>query len=299
MTSVTSTRHVEMAAVAPRLVLAVVALVASTIAVGPVAAQSTVHPTATASSTAMPPPAAGMDIPAIIAKVKPSIVAVGTFERLRSPQFEFRGTGFAIGDGTLVATNAHVLPDVVDADDDEAIAILLPESGAGGPVVAQVRTAKRIAVDPASDLALLRIDGAALSPLKLRDSASVREGQFVLMTGYPIGAILGPFPATHRGMISAITPIAIPQANSTALKSAVVRRLATGSFPVFQLDATAYPGNSGSPIYDPATGEVLGIVNMVFVKGTKEAALTEPSGITYAIPADHLAALLKSAAKAK
>ena len=81
------------------------------------------------------------------------------------------------------------------------------------------------------------------------------------------------------------------------LKSAVVRRLASGSFPVFQLDATAYPGNSGSPIYDPVTGEVLGIVNMVFVKGTKEAALTEPSGITYAIPASHLEALLKTAAK--
>ena len=35
-----------------------------------------------------------------------------------------------------------------------------------------------------------------------------------------------------------------------------------------------------------------GIINMVFVKGTKEAALTQPSGITYAIPARHLQALL-------
>jgi S1-C subfamily serine protease len=156
-----------------------------------------------------------------------------------------------------------------------------------------VRSATRVALDPASDLALLKVEGAPLPPLRLHDSASVREGQFVLMTGYPIGAILGPYPATHRGMISAITPIAIPQANSAVLKPAVVRRLASGSFPVFQLDATAYPGNSGSPIYDPVTGEVLGIVNMVFVKGTKEAALTEPSGITYAIPASHLEALLK------
>ena len=66
----------------------------------------------------------------------------------------------------------------------------------------------------------------------------------------------------------------------------------TGSFPVLQLDATAYPGNSGSPVYDPESGDVLGIINMVFVKGTKEAALTQPSGITYAIPASHLQALL-------
>jgi S1-C subfamily serine protease len=62
---------------------------------------------------------------------------------------------------------------------------------------------------------------------------------------------------------------------------------------VFQLDATAYPGNSGSPLYDPDTGEVLGVVNMVFVKGTKESALTQPSGITYAVPSSHLEQLLK------
>jgi S1-C subfamily serine protease len=99
-------------------------------------------------------------------------------------------------------------------------------------------------------------------------------------------------------MISAITPIAIPQGRAGELDPAVIRRLATGPFPVFQLDATAYPGNSGSPIYDPATGDVLGIVNMVFVKGTKETALTEPSGITYAVPSSHLQDLLKSVSAA-
>jgi S1-C subfamily serine protease len=96
-------------------------------------------------------------------------------------------------------------------------------------------------------------------------------------------------------MISAITPIAIPQRRAAELDPAVVRRLASGTFAVFQLDATAYPGNSGSPIYDPVSGEVLGIVNMVFVKGTKEAALSQPSGITYAVPANHLEALLRAA----
>ncbi len=227
-----------------------------------------------------------------IARVKPSIVAVGTFERTRSPQFQFRGTGFAIGDGTTIVTNAHVLPGALDPANAEVIAILLPGPGNDS---AQAREAKRIAVDRSSDLALLKIDGAPLPPLKLRDSSTVREGQYVLMTGFPIGAVLGPFPATHRGMISSITPIAIPQGNAAELKSAVVRRLASGSFKVFQLDATAYPGNSGSPIYDPDTGEVLGIVNMVLVKGTKEAALTNPSGITYAVPSSHLEDLLKSA----
>jgi S1-C subfamily serine protease len=62
---------------------------------------------------------------------------------------------------------------------------------------------------------------------------------------------------------------------------------------VFQLDGTAYPGNSGSPVYHPASGEVVGIVNSVLVKGTKESALKTPSGITYAIPVQKLKALLE------
>ena len=157
------------------------------------------------------------------------------------------------------------------------------------------REATQLAIDPGSDLALLKIGGGPLPALRLRDSDDVQEGQDVLFTGFPIGAVLGPFPATHRGMISAITPIAIPQGKASDLNPKVIRRLTSGSFPIFQLDATAYPGNSGSPVYDPESGEVLGIINMVFVKGTKETALSQPSGITYAVPANHLRDLLQKA----
>ena len=62
---------------------------------------------------------------------------------------------------------------------------------------------------------------------------------------------------------------------------------------LYQLDLVAYPGNSGSPLYDPDDGAVHGIVNSVFVKGTKESALTHPSGISYAIPARYLRELLE------
>ena len=79
------------------------------------------------------------------------------------------------------------------------------------------------------------------------------------------------------------------------LDSAVVRRLASGAFPVFQLDATAYPGSSGSPVYDPENGDVIGIVNMVLVKGTKESVLSQPSGITYAVPSKYLKSLIDKA----
>jgi len=223
-----------------------------------------------------------------IERVKGSVVAVGTFERTRVPAFQFRATGFAIGDGSLIATNAHALPATLDSERRETLVVLIPASEREP----QLRDARELAVDPGTDLAVLKINGAPLPALKLAGLESTREGQSVLFTGFPIGGVLGMFAATHRGMIAAITPIAIPPPVAANLDTRVVRRLMTGSFPVLQLDATAYPGNSGSPVYDPETGEVLGIVNMVFVKGTKESALTQPSGITYAIPAKHLQALV-------
>jgi S1-C subfamily serine protease len=223
-----------------------------------------------------------------IERVKGSVVAVGTFQRTRAPAFQFRATGFAVGDGSLIATNAHALPVTLDSEHRETLVVLIPAADRQS----QLREARELAVDTGTDLALLKIDGPPLPALKLGGLDSVREGQSVLFTGFPIGGVLGMFAATHRGMVAAITPIAIPPPVAAQLDPRVARRLTTGSFPVLQLDATAYPGNSGSPVYDPESGEVLGIINMVFVKGTKETALTQPSGITYAIPARHLQALL-------
>lgn len=228
---------------------------------------------------------------AAIEKVKPSIVAVGTFERLRNPEFQFRGTGFAVGDGSLIATNEHVVSVILDGAHSETLAIAIRLSGNK----VQIRAARRVASEPSADLALLKIDGAPLPALRLGNSDAVREGQIYLFTGFPIGTVLGLIPATSRAMISAITPIAIPSVRADRLSARVIRRLAAGAFPVFQLDGTAYPGNSGSPVYDPQSGRVIGIVNMVFVKGTKEAALTHPSGISYAIPVRRLESLLEHA----
>jgi hypothetical protein len=46
-------------------------------------------------------------------------------------------------------------------------------------------------------------------------------------------------------------------------------------------------------MFDADTGEVLGVINMVFVKGTKESALTNPSGISYAIPSKFVLELIR------
>ena len=88
-----------------------------------------------------------------------------------------------------------------------------------------------------------------------------------------------------------MTPVAIPASNARQLNLATLKRLKKPYF-VYQLDATAYPGNSGSPVYNPDTGEVVGIINKVFVKQSKEAVLSNPSGITYAIPSEYLKTLL-------
>jgi hypothetical protein len=55
------------------------------------------------------PVSAMADFPDTVAQVKRSVVAVGTFMPSRNPQFRFLGTGFVVGDGKQVATNAHVI----------------------------------------------------------------------------------------------------------------------------------------------------------------------------------------------
>lgn len=239
-------------------------------------------------------PVHALDAEETVARVKPSIVAVGTYERTRSPQFQFRGTGFVLGDGTLIATNAHVVPAKLNADRQEQLSVLIPlavAEGRGGRRV-QLRVARLVANDATHDLALLRVDGPPLPALQLGDSSSIREGRSVLFTGFPIGAVLGAYPATHRALVAAITPIAIPQGNAGQLNAATAKRLEEGAFPVFQLDGTAYPGNSGSPVYEVGSGAVIGVVNKVLVRATKESLLSNPSGITYAVPVEHLRALL-------
>jgi S1-C subfamily serine protease len=78
------------------------------------------------------------------------------------------------------------------------------------------------------------------------------------------------------------------------LEKKVLARLVS-PYNVFQLDGTAYPGNSGSPLYDTQTGQVVAIVNKVFVQSSKESAIEKPSGISYAIPISYLRELLKKA----
>jgi serine protease Do len=229
------------------------------------------------------------DIVTLLPRIKPAIVGVGTFNPLAAPRIRLLGTGFVVADGQHAITNAHVIPTLMAEEKGEFLAIFVRE---GNEVHA--RKVEKAASDREHDLALLQFEGPALPALSLGHFRDVREGETYYFTGYPVGAALGLYPATSRAGLAAIAPIYSPPATARGLTAKLIRR-AEDPFLMFQLDAVAYPGNSGSPLYDGDTGEVIGVINAVFVKGAKENALKDPTGITYAIPAKYVRSLLERA----
>lgn len=228
------------------------------------------------------------DLVKTVEQIKPAIVGIGSFYKLRSPPVNFLGTGFVIGDGQHAITNTHVVSDLPSSKNKESLIIM---TGKGDKP--ELRNAVVVALDREHDLALLRFEGTPLPAMKLGNASTIKEGKSLAFTGFPIGMVLGFYPVTHRATISSITPVILPAQNARQLDAAKIRQLQRSAFTVFQLDGTAYPGNSGSPLYDPDTGKVYGVVNMVFVKGKKESILSDPSGISYAIPGNYITDLLK------
>ncbi len=229
--------------------------------------------------------AASTDLPDTIEKIKPSVVAVGIYNRLTFPSSKLLGAGFVVGNGHLVATNAHVISAPLNKQKKDKLVVFI-----GHGSKAEVRNVTILAVDKTRDLALLKMSGEPLLPLSLTERR-VREGERVAFTGFPIGAALGLNPVTHQGIISSITPITTPAKSTKNLSSKELKSF-KNSYDIYQLDATAYPGNSGSPVYDPNTGEVVAVINKVLVKSTKENMLSDPSAITYAIPIKYLNQLI-------
>jgi len=230
-------------------------------------------------------PATAEELVQTIADIKPSVVGIGSLQQTRGPAIGFVGTGFAVEDGLSVITAAHVVNDLINTGQSATLGVLVRT----GDTV-QFRAATVAMLDKDHDLARLRIKGPPLPPLKIGDSAKVREGKALAFTGFPLGMVLGLHHVTHRCIVSAITPLATPAITARQLDGKTARQLQKPVYAVFQLDGTAYPGSSGSPLFDPASGEVVGVVNMVFVKGVKESAINAPSGITYAVPLNYLKA---------
>ena len=235
------------------------------------------------------------DLVSVIAAAKPSVLPVGTFSATDSPRFGFRGTGFVVGDGSFVVTNFHVLPTAGESEGGPTVVVLVTRQGDSAVShTTQLRRARVVATNRPHDLALLKIEGAPLTPLVLDEPGLAREGQSIALMGFPIGGTLGFAAVSHRGIIASVTTAALPAATAQQLDPRALVRLREGNYEVLQLDATAYPGNSGGPVLDADSGRVVGIVNMVLVKAGRESALSNPTGISYAIPVRHLHELLKA-----
>lgn len=219
------------------------------------------------------------DFTTLLLKVKPSIVGVGTFQTARQPQSIVQGSGFVIGNGQYVFTNQHVLPEGYSTTYKESLSIF---HGSGNNTTIYPVTV--IAENKETDLALLKLTtDIHLPTLQLAEMNDVKEGMDVAITGFPFGSSLGFFPVTHRGIVSALPPIAVPAPGTKALSAHRIREL-DDPYTIIQLDIVAYPGNSGSAVYDAKTGKVIGILNSTFIKSSKEEAISSPTGISFAIP---------------
>ena len=155
------------------------------------------------------------------------------------------GSGFAVSP-THVVTNAHVIAGVAEP------AVEMPDG--------EVLTGRAVHFDPASDLALIAVDGLDVAPLEISAGVDVGDSGYVL--GYPAG---GPFSAKS----------AMVQARDTSQVNNIYGS-SPSSLEIFQLSADVRQGNSGGPLIDQS-GDVAGVVFARAVEG---------SDVGFAITAD-------------
>jgi serine protease Do len=145
------------------------------------------------------------------------------------------GTGFLISEDGELVTNYHVV------ENADKIEIRLGNR--------QRITAKVIGKDPATDLALLKVESnQKFTPLPLGDSDRLRVGEWVMAIGDPLN-----FDKTVTvGVVSAKD------------RSGLTADASTRSFENFiQTDAAINFGNSGGPLLN-VNGEVVGINTAMF-----------------------------------
>ena len=110
------------------------------------------------------------DLTALVAASRSSVLPVGTYNPLNSPRFSFRGSGFVVGGGNLVITNAHVLPESGTTPEPQLAVLVNARIDS-----AAFRLATVVNIDRAHDLALLKLEGPPLPALTLGAPDSVRE----------------------------------------------------------------------------------------------------------------------------
>jgi serine protease Do len=163
------------------------------------------------------------------------------------PQMPFRGqgSGFIISADGLILTNAHVVREAKE------VTVKLNDR--------REFSAKVLGSDPATDIAVLRIDAQSLPVVRLGDSKKLEVGDPVMAIGTPYG-----FEQTATSGIVSAKGRSLPN-------DAVV--------PFIQTDAAVNPGNSGGPLFD-ASGAVVGINAQIYSQSGGF------QGLSFAIPID-------------
>jgi serine protease Do len=163
------------------------------------------------------------------------------------------GSGVVFSSDGAILTNNHVI------DEARAINVRLRDGR-----VFPARVAGR---DPATDLAVLRIDAKNLPAATLADSDTARVGEWVVAIGSPFGlghtVTTGVLSAKGRGGVGV-----------NAIED------------YLQTDASINPGNSGGPLVN-LDGQVLGVNTMIVSKG-QGIGLAVPSNIARRVAAQIL-----------
>ncbi len=168
------------------------------------------------------------DLPNLVRRIKPSAVAIETFDS-RGEKLS-RGSGFFI-DRDRVVTNRHVIDNAFRAE-------VHLNTGNSFPVK------NVIAVDAEGDVALLKVEAPAnlVRPLSL-DRTSPQEGESIVVIGNPFG-LEG---SVTNGIVSAVRDI-------------------PGFGRIIQITAPISPGSSGSPVVN-MQGQVIGVATLQITGG--------------------------------
>ena len=171
------------------------------------------------------------------------------------------GSGVVIDSKGYILTNNHVVS--VAADGGSIRVVFGDES---------IATASLVGRDPATDLAVIKVNHSPLTVASLGDSDKVAVGDPVIAIGSPLG-LQG---TVTTGIVSALDR-AVHVSGESSDTDAVIDAI--------QTDAAINPGNSGGALVD-ASGAVIGIPSAIASLGSSSGTQSGSIGLGFAIPID-------------